>query len=300
MSKAKIAVVGAGLMGHGIAQVFALAGHDVTITDVIAANLDTVKSRIAANLRDLGDDEKAVERVRPCAELPAAVGGAGYVVEAVSEDLPLKQKLFAEIERHVRPDTILASNTSVIPITAIMGGLKRRERALGTHWWNPPYLVPLVEVIGTEWTSAQAIDATMALHRAAGKQPAHVKKDVPGFIGNRLQHALWREAISLVERGICDAETVDKVIKAAFGRRLPVLGPLENADLVGTDLTLAIHKTVLPDIESRPGPSPYLERLVAAGRLGFKSGEGFRKWSAEEQAALRAKVMQHLKKARDS
>ena len=103
----------------------------------------------------------------------------------------------------------------------------------------------------------------MALHRAAGKQPAHVKKDVPGFIGNRLQHALWREAISLVENGICDAETVDTVVKASFGRRLPVLGPLENADQVGTDLTLAIHTIVLPAIDSRPGPSPYLQKLVA-------------------------------------
>jgi len=300
MAKARIAVVGAGLMGHGIAQVFALAGHDVTITDALAVSLDTVKSRITTNLRDLGDDVRAVERVQPVADLAEAVKDADYVVEAVSEDLPLKQKLFAEIERHVRPDTILASNTSVIPITAIMGGLARRERALGTHWWNPPYLVPLVEVIGTEWTSPQAIEYTMALHADAGKQPAHVKKDVPGFIGNRLQHALWREAVALVERGICDAETVDTVIKAAFGRRLAVLGPLENADLVGTDLTLAIHKTVLPDIESRPGPSPYLEQLVADGKLGFKSGEGFRRWSHDDQLALRAKVLAHLKKARES
>ena len=300
MAKARIAVVGAGLMGHGIAQVFALAGHEVTITDSFHANLDTVKARISANLRDLGDDEKAIDRVTPLADLAMTVRDADYVVEAVSEDLRLKQKLFGEVERHVRPDTILASNTSVIPITAIMGGLARRERALGTHWWNPPYLVPLVEVIGTQWTSPQAIEYTMALHADAGKQPAHVKKDVPGFIGNRLQHALWREAVSLVERGICDAETVDRVIKAAFGRRLAVLGPLENADLVGTDLTLAIHKTVLPDIDHRPGPSPYLERLVAEGKLGFKSGEGFRKWSAEEQAALRSKVLQHLKKARDA
>jgi 3-hydroxybutyryl-CoA dehydrogenase len=300
MAKARIAVVGAGLMGHGIAQVFALAGHHVNITDAVHASLDTVKAGVSANLRDLGDDERAAERVTPLPDLAAAVRDADYVVEAVSEDLALKQKLFAEIERHARPDTILASNTSVIPITAIMGGLQRRERALGTHWWNPPYLVPLVEVIGTEWTSARAIECTMKLHADAGKEPAHVKKDVPGFIGNRLQHALWREAVSLVERGICDAETVDKVIKAAFGRRLAVLGPLENADLVGTDLTLAIHKTVLPDIESRPGPSPYLEKLVAEGKLGFKSGEGFRRWSTEEQAALRSKVVQHLKKARDA
>src|SRR5437899_8385610 len=300
MSKAKIAVIGAGLMGHGIAQVFALAGHEVTITDALAVSLDTVKSRITTNLRDLGDDVRAVERVQPVADLAEAVKGADYVVEAVSEDLGLKQKLFAGIERHVRPDTILASNTSVLPITAIMGGLARRERALGTHWWNPPYLVPLVEVIGTEWTSPQAIDWTMALHADAGKKPAHVKKDVPGFIGNRLQHALWREAVSLVEHGICDAETVDTVIKAAFGRRLAVLGPLENADLVGTDLTLAIHKTVLPDIESRPGPSPYLEKLVADGKLGFKTGEGFRRWTHEEQLALRANVLAHLKTAREN
>jgi 3-hydroxybutyryl-CoA dehydrogenase len=300
VAKARIAVIGAGLMGHGIAQVFALAGHDVIITDSVMKNLDTATARIAANLRDLGDDESAVARVDPCIDLAEAVHEADYVVEAVSENLLLKQKIFAEIERHVRPDTILASNTSVIPITSIMQGLQRRERALGTHWWNPPFLVPLVEVIETEWTSPQTVEWTMELHRAAGKKPAHVKKDVPGFIGNRLQHALWREAISLVENGICDAETVDAVIKASFGRRIAVLGPLENADLVGTDLTLAIHETVLPAIDSRPGPSPYLEKLAADGKLGFKSGEGFRKWSAEEQAALRAKVFAHLKATRDA
>jgi len=298
MAKARIAVVGAGLMGHGIAQVFALAGHDVTIYDSTAASLDTVKMRILANLKDLGDDQKAVERVTPVSDLAQAVRDADYVVEAVLEDLPLKQKMFAEIESYVRPDTILASNTSVIPITRIMEGLKQRERALGTHWWNPPYLVPLVEVIETQWTSRPAIDFTMKLHAAAGKKPAHVKKDVPGFIGNRLQHALWREAVALVEHGICDAETVDTVIKSAFGRRLAVLGPLENADMVGTDLTLAIHRTVLPDIDSRPRPSPYLEKLVKDQKLGFKSGEGFRKWSPEQQAALRSKVLQHLKNAR--
>jgi 3-hydroxybutyryl-CoA dehydrogenase len=298
MSKARIAVIGAGLMGHGIAQVFALAGHAVTITDSVQASLDSARARMLGNLQDLGDDRSAVDRVTPIADLGAAVRDADYVVEAVSEDLPLKQKLFGEIEEHVRPDTILASNTSVIPITQIMQNLKRRERALGTHWWNPPYLVPLVEVIETQWTSPEAVDFTMKLHADAGKKPAHVKKDVPGFIGNRLQHALWREAIALVENGICDAQTVDDVIKAAFGRRLAVLGPLENADMVGTDLTLAIHRTVLPDIDSRPAPSPYLEKLVADGKFGFKSGEGFRKWSPEQQAALRSRVLQHLKKAR--
>jgi 3-hydroxybutyryl-CoA dehydrogenase len=299
MAKARIAVVGAGLMGHGIAQVFALAGHDVTITDSVQASLDSATSRIRTNLKALGDDQSAVARVSPQAELADAVRDADCVVEAVLEDLPLKQQLFAEIERQVRPDTILASNTSVIPITQIMGGLQRRERALGTHWWNPPYLVPLVEVIGTQWTSQAAIDWTIRLHADAGKTPVHVKKDLPGFVGNRLQHALWRECIALVQNGICDAETVDTVIKASFGRRLAVLGPLENADLVGTDLTLAIHRTVLPDLDRTPGALPYLEGLVADGKLGMKTGEGFRRWTPAQQSALRSRVLQHLKQARE-
>ena len=190
MSKNRIAVVGAGLMGHGIAQVFALAGHEVTITDSSPALLDTAKARILQNLQDLGDDEGAIARVTAERDLAPAVREADFVVEAVTEDLKIKQALFVQIEQHVGKDTILASNTSVIPITAIMSGLEHRERALGTHWWNPPFLVPLVEVIGTEWTAPDIIERTMALHAAAGKRPAHVKKDVPGFIGNRLQHAL--------------------------------------------------------------------------------------------------------------
>src|SRR5215831_17581492 len=300
MPKPRIAVVGAGLMGHGIAQVFALAGHDVTITDTDAPTLASAKDRILANLRDLGDDATTVERVRICTGLAEAVAEADFIVEAVREDLGIKQQLFADIEHAARPDAIFASNTSVIPITAIMGGLENRARALGTHWWNPPYLVPLVEVIVTEWTAPAAIDFTLKLHADIGKTPVRVKKDVPGFVGNRLQHALWREAISLVENDICDAETVDTVIKAAFGRRLAVLGPLENADLVGTDLTLAIHRTVLPAIDARPSPSPYLEKLVAQGKLGMKTGEGFRTWTPEQQAELRARVLRHLKAARGS
>jgi 3-hydroxybutyryl-CoA dehydrogenase len=298
MATMRIAVLGGGLMGHGIAQVFAAAGHPVRVFEPNAAVRGTVRERIRANLRDLGEDEAAAEAVEPVETLAAAVEGAGYVVEAALEQLDLKQRLFAEAEAHAAPDAIFASNTSVIPITAIMRSLQRRERALGTHWWNPPFLVPLVEVIGTEWSDPDVIARVIALHRAIGKTPVHVKKDVPGFIGNRLQHALWREAISLVENGICDAETVDVVVKASFGRRLAVLGPIENADLVGTDLTLAIHQTVLPAIDSRPAPSPLLETLVAEGRLGMKSGEGFRRWTEAEMSELRRKVAHHLKGAR--
>ena len=292
--KAKIGIIGAGLMGHGIAQVFAVAGHEVTITDTFEAARQGVHDKVAKNLADMNLDTHAVKRITVCDDLTSTVVNADMVIEAALENMELKQKLFVEIERHAPATAILASNTSVMPITEIMQNLKDKSRALGTHWWNPPFLVPLVEVVRTVDTSDQAVQWTLALLNAAGKTAVEVKKDVPGFVGNRLQHALWREAISIVEQGICDAEMVDMVVKASFGRRLPVLGPLENADMVGTDLTLAIHQQVLPHIDATPSPSPFLEKLVAEGKIGFKTGEGFRKWTQQEQAELRKKVIDHL------
>ncbi len=295
----RIAVLGAGLMGHGIAQVFASHGHDVAIYDPVQAARDNVRARIAQVSRDIGDDEACAQRVTPHDNVADTMRDADFVVEAALENLEVKRKLFAEVEAAARPDAILASNTSVIPITDIMRDIRDGSRTIGTHWWNPPYLVPLVEVIGTDRTSQATLDTTMRLHQEIGKTPVHVKKDVPGFVGNRLQHALWREAISLVEQGICDARTVDTVVKASFGRRLAVLGPLENVDLVGLDLTLAIHETVLPAVDSRPGPSPLLKELIDQGKLGFKSGEGLRTWTPEEMAEIRGAVTRHLKAARE-
>jgi 3-hydroxybutyryl-CoA dehydrogenase len=242
---------------------------------------------------------KILKKIEIFDSIEGAVKNASVVFEAAPEKLALKQSIFAEVEAHAPETCILASNTSVMPITDIMGNLRLKERALGTHWWNPPHMIPLVEVIRTEWTSDSAMDSMMALLGDAGKTPVRVEKDVPGFIGNRMQHALWREAISLVERGICDAEAVDTVVKSCFGRRLSVLGPLENADLVGTDLTLDIHNTVLADLEDRKGPSPYLEALVAEGKLGMKSGEGFRSWTEAEATAVRNRVATHLTKLED-
>lgn len=292
---AQIAVIGAGLMGHGIAQVFAVAGHRVTVYDANPSALVTLRERIVKNLIDLGQDPRAVERVFPVKELGECVAAADVVFEAGPEDLEFKRKLFEQLQLLAPAHTLLASNTSVIPITNIMQGLRTGRRAMGTHWWNPPYLVPLVEVIKTPHTEPALALQMFDLLASVGKTPAMVEKDVTGFIGNRLQHALWREAIALVADGVCDAQTVDTVVKASFGRRLPVLGPLENADLVGIDLTLAIHKTVLPAIDATPGPSPYLEQLIAAGKLGMKSGEGFRAWTPEQQAELRSRVLAHLK-----
>jgi 3-hydroxybutyryl-CoA dehydrogenase len=265
------------------------------VFDASADALASLRERIARNLIDLGQDTAAPERVTPVAELGACVVQADVVFEAGPEDLAWKRKLFEQLQLLAPAHATLASNTSVIPITEIMAGLATGNRALGTHWWNPPYLVPLVEVIKTAHTDAGVAQQMFDLLARVGKTPAMVQKDVPGFIGNRLQHALWREAIALVAEGVCDARTVDTVVKASFGRRLPVLGPLENADLVGLDLTRAIHRTVLPAIDATPGPNPLLDELIGAGRLGMKSGEGFRRWSADEQQALRQRVLRHLK-----
>jgi 3-hydroxybutyryl-CoA dehydrogenase len=292
---AQIAVIGGGLMGHGIAQVFALAGHLVTVYDPDRSALVSLRERIAKNLTDLEQDHQSAERVFPVEELGECVAAADVVFEAGPESLELKQKLFEQLQLLAPAHALLASNTSVIPITQIMQGLKTGHRAMGTHWWNPPYLVPLVEVIKTPQTDPALAQQMFDLLARVGKTPAMVEKDVPGFIGNRLQHALWREAIALVAEGVCDAATVDTVVKASFGRRLPVLGPLENADLVGLELTRAIHQTVLPHIDASAHASPMLDELIAAGRLGMKSGQGFLNWTTEAQSALRHRVLTHLR-----
>jgi len=298
--KHQIAVIGAGLMGHGIALTLARAGHRVGITDPVAEARASVSGRIVKSMELLGHSEAEIANAQRMIEIfdttAGAVAAADIVFEAAPEKMDLKRAIFAEVEAHAPETCILASNTSVMPITQIMSGLRLKNRALGTHWWNPPHVIPLVEVIRTEWTDSAVMETMVDALQGAGKTPVRVEQDVPGFIGNRLQHALWREAISLVERGICDADSVDTVIKSCFGRRLSVLGPLENADLVGTDLTLDIHNTVLADLESRQGPSPYLQQLVADGKLGMKSGEGFHKWSREEADRVRNRVTTHLRK----
>lgn len=295
-----IAVIGAGLMGHGIALTFARAGYHVHITDPTAEAIASVKDRVADSLRLMGVDQLerdwVLGKIRPTVDLPTAVAGAKVVFEAAPEKLELKQSIFAQLEKNAPDDAILASNTSVIQISKIMEGLETRHRAVGTHWWNPPHMIPLVEVVKTEWTDQDVAQTMHDVLAEAGKTPVMVEKDVPGFIGNRLQHALWREAISLVENGICSAKAVDDVVKASFGRRLAVLGPLENADLVGIELTQDIHTQVLFDLETTPDPSPYLQKLRDEGRDGMAAGAGFRDWENGDLEATKARVANHLKK----
>jgi 3-hydroxybutyryl-CoA dehydrogenase len=292
-----VAVIGAGLMGHGIAQVFAQAGHRVVITDPDPAVLGVALARVGKNLEGEGIDPAPVlARMGINSSLEAAVARAGLVVEAVPEKLELKQRLFAQVAAAAPAHAILASNTSVIPITRIGEALDpdARARLVGTHWWNPPHLVPLVEVVRTAFTRDDVFDTMFEWLAAVGKRPVKVHRDVTGFIGNRLQHALWREALGLVEDGVCDAEAIDLVVKNSFGMRMPVLGPMENADLVGLELTRDVHRVLFPDLKSNTAPSPLLDRLIADGHAGMKSGQGLLGWTAGEAEAVHARLAAHL------
>lgn len=290
-------VIGAGLMGHGIAQVFAQAGHRVTIMDSDAANLEAAPRRVAHNLAQMGLAAAPVlAKISLSDRLQDAVAHADIVIEAVPEHLELKQQLFTEVARSAPDHAILASNTSVIPITAIGESLDAdaRARLVGTHWWNPPHLVPLVEVVRTEYTSETVFDSTFELLLGVGKSPVRVNRDVAGFIGNRLQHAMWREAISLVSKGVCDAQTIDTVVKQSFGMRMPFLGPMENADLVGLRLTRLVHQLVFPDLCDDREPSPLIEWLLAHGHEGMSTGRGLRPWTPAQVDQVRTQLALRL------
>ncbi|HKG01106.1 MAG TPA: 3-hydroxyacyl-CoA dehydrogenase NAD-binding domain-containing protein, partial [Xanthobacteraceae bacterium] len=239
-------------------------------------------------------DASVADRISAHNTLPPAVDAAAFVFEAAPEKLPLKQQIFGELENLVAADTILASNSSAIPSTDIARNLKHRERVVGTHFWNPPHLVPLVEVIQNAWTSDAVVARTIELLRNAGKTAVHVRKDIPGFIGNRLQHALKREAIALIAAGACDAETLDTVVKQGFGARMAVLGPLEQSDLVGLDLTLDISNVLVEHLDRTAAPHPFLIEKVKAGKLGMRTGEGFRRWTPEQANEVRERLRTFL------
>ncbi len=297
-----ITVIGAGLMGHGISQIFAKGGYAVTLMDLNEDLLSNGLENIRSNLTIMADKnigaydeiDSVMSRIKTTTDMTEATVGAHFIVEAVSENLDLKQKVFDELDTLCPRETILATNTSVISITEIASKSMFRDRIVGTHFWNPPYLIPLVEVVRGEDTSDETMDRTFSLLQSVGKHPVRVNRDVPGFVANRLQHALWREAISIVEKGIADAATVDECIKFGFGLRLPVLGPMENSDMVGTDLVLAIHSYILKHLESSPEPSPLLNKLVEDGNLGFKSGRGFQEWPEEKAEESRKRLQEYL------
>jgi 3-hydroxybutyryl-CoA dehydrogenase len=297
-----IAIIGTGFIGPGIAQVFASRGYQVLMMDINEAMFPIAAEKLKTSLLQFveagilpqNEIAKIMGRVHFTTDMPNAVGPAQLVIEAVSENMALKQKIFKELDSLCPIETILCTNTSVMSISEIASQALHRERIVGTHFWNPPYLIPLVEVVKGRDTSNMTMDMTYDLLKKAGKHPVKCLKDVPGFIANRLQHALWREAISIVENGIADAATVDEAIKNGFAVRLPVLGPLENADMVGLELTYSIHDYVLKHLESSPQPSPLLKEKIQKGELGVKSGQGFYHWTPEEAKQLSERLSKYL------
>ncbi len=298
----RVSIIGSGLMGHGIAQIFALHGHSVTLYDIRQELLDKAFADIRDNLaafvaRGIADKaaaDRAPSLITGTLGLEDAAADADFVIEAVPENMALKQDIFRQLDAACGPETVLASNTSVMSITEIASRSQNRQRIVGTHFWNPPHLIPLVEVVQTRDTSMKTVEFTMGILRRVGKHPIHCRKDVPGFVANRMQHALWREALYIVEQGIADAATVDEAVRLSFGMRLPQLGPLENADLVGLDLTLAIQDYILPHLCDGHKAAALVRDKVAAGDLGFKSGKGLRAWTKEEQAASHRALRDYL------
>lgn len=296
-----VVICGAGMMGNMIALVFSSC-PDFNITvwnrrekpclDVIRDNLNQLKdkgiiteeevearmSRISFVFPDKGDEFK----------------NADMIIECVAEVMETKQDLFAELEGICREDCIFCTNTSVMSPTEIAQKCEHKERVVGTHFWNPAHLIPLVEVVKTEYVTEENMQLTMDALSRAGKKPIYCKKDVPGFVANRMQHALWREAISIVENGIADPETVDDAVKYSFGLRLPQLAPIENSDMVGTQLTYNIHSYVLKYLEDTHEPSPILQKMLDEGKMGFSSGEGFMKWDEESIAKSKKDLNEYL------
>ena len=298
----RVGIIGAGLMGHGIALQFALAGYEVQLNDIsedrLRRSLDNVSSSLETLQRlGLASDENAATvqaRIHTSTSLAETVGDVDYVVEATLEDLSLKKRVFAELDRLSPGHAILSSNTSSFMPSHIAAATKRPERVLVAHWWNPPFLVPLVEVVRGPATSDETVQTTTDLLEKLGKRVVVLQRESPGFIGNRLQFALLREAVSIVEHGIASAEDVDVVVKNSFGRRLAVAGPFEVFDIAGWDTILAIISALNPDLESSGATPALVQDMVGRGELGVKSGKGFYSWNNETASALRQRVSRGL------
>lgn len=304
----KFVVCGSGMMGAAIAQILAsIDGAHVTILRSSNRGADP-REKVRGNMKQLVEKgvvtpeyvDEIVSKISIAFE-DSEVADGELFIECVPEVMELKQDLFARLEKTVSEKAIFCTNTSVMSPTEISAKCQHKERICGTHFWNPAFLIPLVEVVKTEYTSDEVINTVMEVMKAAGKQPCLCKKDVPGFIANRMQHALWREAIAIVDEGIADAETVDLACKTSFGLRLPYLPPLVNSDMVGTQLTWNIHSYVLAHLADNHEPSPILKTMLDEGKLGFRAEAdaegkrtGFMSYTDEEIAKINAGLNEYL------
>jgi len=296
MGQARIAVIGNGIIGHGVAQVFASAGHPVTMIGRSEASLNNALGRIRDSLADfVANDLLTREEADAAAgriSLGTALGDAAdaeMVIEAVTEDLALKLDIFAELDRLCPPETILGSSSGQ-PASALVAKVTHRKRVIATHFWYPPQLIPLVEICGGPHCAPEILARTVALIRGAGKEPVVIEKEVKGFIGNRLQFALLREAWALWADGIASAEAIDAVVKASFGRRIDITGPIESADIGGLATMVAFGNSLIPDLST----APQAPEAVAARLSTDADMPGVYDWSQRDAGALRAQRMAEL------
>ncbi len=298
----KILIVGSGIMGNGIAQTFAQAGNQVFLNDLNMDILESAKRNIEAQLglmlKNQLLDEKtakaAMSNITFSDKLSDCSGDIDLAIEAIPERLELKEKLFNQLEELCPTKTIFATNTSGISINTLAKGVKRKDRLIGTHFFMPAHLIPLVEVVCGAETSDKTVDTVMQVLSDAGKKPVKVAIDLPGFIGNRLQHALAREAMSLVQKGVATPEGVDEVVKSSLAIRLLFTGPVEQRDFNGLDTHLSIASYLYKDLENTTEPLEILSSKVEAGKLGLKTGEGFYDWRDKDRAQVNAKKNQDL------
>jgi 3-hydroxybutyryl-CoA dehydrogenase len=282
-------VVGGGTMGADVAIVLARAGCRAIVFEPGAARRDVLDTYFGDTLRKLGLEHKR-ERIAACASLDDVDWQAvDLVIECIPEKLPLKQTLFADLVQRARPDALLCSNSSSFPISAIAEGLESAERMLGLHFFMPAHLVPLVEVVLGAGSSPALGDALSAFMRACGMVPVLVRKDLPGFLANRLQHALAREAFALIDAGIATAEDVDAAVRFGFGFRFLAAGPILQRDHAGIDVHCPAAATMYPSLAANTTPSPALAQRYAAGHYGMKTSQGFYPWTPETIAAERAR-----------
>jgi 3-hydroxybutyryl-CoA dehydrogenase len=291
------AVIGTGMMGPGIALTLAFGGVPTTLLSRTAegaaqglAKAMAQAQLLASNgLVDADAAERAAGMISVSTNFDAAIAGAALVVESGPEDMAWKQELFARMDALAGGTAVLASNTSGLSITAIAARCTRPERVLTTHFWNPPHLMPLVEIVQGERTSPAIVETVRGFLAACGKTPVVVRKDRPGQLGNRLQMALVREAVNIIAEGIADAEAVDTVAKNGFGLRMPAYGILEHQDVVGLDLGIRVVDYVAADLNNEPRAPEYFHALVRAGQLGAKTGRGFYDWSVKSADDVRAR-----------
>jgi 3-hydroxybutyryl-CoA dehydrogenase len=293
----RVAVLGLGTMGHGIAQTFALAGYDVACFDESTSARESLIGRVRENLAafvaagevESHKVEPTLDRLRLVERETDAVTDVQLVTEAVPENIALKQELLARLERFTAPETILASNSSSFPISESGALLRRPERALVTHWFNPPHLTPVVEVVPSPRTSDKVVQSTMCLLREIGKTPIHLRRELPGFLVNRVQVAIQREVWNLVDQGVATPEEIDAAIRGTIGFRFAALGPLEIHDFAGLDIQLTTYRNLVPQIRNDTIPPDVIQQLVADGRLGTKTGRGFFSYSPERLIERRSR-----------